>query len=267
MNKVMAFLKKALLVESSYQVPLVLNVASIFLGLLSYFFIDKLFGSKVAPNLEQFGVNYFSYALVSTGLFGYLGVGIDSFPQKIWDEQAEGTLEAVLATPTRTWTMLAGLSIWNFIIATLDVIIYVLLGIFVFRVNLAAANILSTLLVLFLGIISFTALGIISASFVVIFKSGNPVTWIVGSLEGIVGGMFFPISVLPPWLQVVSAFFPVTYAVRAMELAVYRGYSISQLRIELAMLLIFSAALLPLSIKIFEKAVDYAKRRGTLVSY
>ena len=267
MNKVLAFLKKALLVESSYQLPLVLNITSIFLGLASYFFIDKLFGSRIAPNLEQFGVNYFSYALVSTGLCGYIGVGINSFPQKIGDEQAEGTLEAILVTPTRTGTMLAGLGIWNFIIATIDLVIYIVLGAFVFHVNLAATNIYSAALVLILGIVSFTALGIISASFVIIFKRGNPIGWVAGALEGIVGGMFFPVSVLPPWLQVVSALFPVTYAVRAMELAVYRGYGILQLKAELTVLLIFSAVLIPLSVKIFEKAVNYAKKRGTLGSY
>ncbi|MBI4982179.1 MAG: ABC transporter permease [Candidatus Omnitrophica bacterium] len=267
MKKIIAFLKKTFLVESSYQFPLALNIASIFLGLLSYFFINKLFGQKITTHLELFGVDYFSYVLVSTGLFGYISVGINSFPQKIADEQMEGTLEAIILTPTKTKIILAGLGIWNFIVASVDFAIYAILGLFVFRVNLGSANLASVALVLILSILSFTGLGIISASFVVIFKRGNPLAWVIGAFEGIVGGIFFPISVLPGWLQIISMLFPVTYAVKAMELAVYRGYTIYQLKTELTILVIFSTVLLPTGIKFFGWAINYAKKQGTLASY
>ena len=267
MKKVIAFFKKTFLVELSYQFPLALNIANIFLGLLSYFFINKLFGQKITPHLEIFGVNYFSYVLVSTGLFGYIAVGLNSFPEKIGDEQIEGTLEAILLTPTKTKIILAGLGIWNFIVASIDFAIYAIIGLFIFRIDFSSTNLLSVILVLVLSILSFTGLGIISASFVIIFKRGNPLAWVIGAFEGIVGGIFFPITVLPNWLQMISLFFPITYAVRAMEFAVYRGYTIYQLKTELIILLTFSLVLLPTGMKLFNWAINYAKKQGTLASY
>ena len=267
MTKILAFLRKSFLIESSYWLSFFLNIAGIFASLLSYFFIDRLFGHRIAPNLEKFGVNYFSYILVSIALFGYIGVGMNSFPNKIGDEQMEGTLEAILVTPTRVETILTGLGIWNFVIATIDIAIYALLGTFVFGVDLKAANFASAGAILFLAVLSFTGLGILSASFIVLFKRGNPVAWLVSALEGIVGGIFFPVSVLPAWLQLISAFFPVTYAVHAMELAVYRGHTIIQLKTDLAILAAFSIVLLPASVFLFKKAIESAKKSGTLASY
>jgi ABC-2 type transport system permease protein len=267
MNGVTAFLRKTFLIESSYKLLFAGNIAGIFMGLITYYFIDRLFGHRVAPHLTEFGVSYFSYILVSTALFGYIAVGLSSFPDRISEEQVDGTLESILVTPARIGTVLTGMAIWNFIIATTDLIICIIFGIFIFHVDLSGANIVSVVLVLALSVLSFTGLGIISASFVIVFKRGSPLAWLMSAVEGIAGGTFFPITVLPGWLQVVSAFLPVTYAVKAMELAVYRGYGISDLKYYLIALFVFSATLLPLSVLLFGRAIKYAKKRGTLGLY
>ena len=267
LKRALAFFKKDFLIESSYKLSFLLNIFAVLVSILVYFFIDKLFGYRMVRHLEEFGINYFSYVLLSMAFFSYIGVGLGSFSNRIRSEQMQGTLEAILLTPTRISTILFSLSLWNLCFATLDMAIYILLGIFLFKINFANINLLSTLVIFFLTIASFSGLGILSASFIMVFKRGNPVSWLINSLEGLIGGVYFPVSVMPVWLQFLARFFPIAYAIRAIELAVYKGYGLIQLGKEIGFLLLFSFLLLPLSFASFKYALKKARRQGSLLQY
>ena len=266
-NRVLAFLKKDFLIESSYKLSFLLNIFTVLVSILGYFFIDKLFGHRMVNHLDEFGVNYFSYVLLSMAFFSYIGVGLGSFANRIRIEQMQGTLEAVLLTPTKVSTILFSLALWNLCFATLDMTIYILLGIFLFKIDFTNVNLVSTLVILFLTITSFSGLGILSASFIMVFKRGNPVGWVISSLEGLIGGVYFPIAVMPDWLQFLARFFPITYAIRAIELAVYKGFGLVQLTKEISFLILFSCLLLPLSFASFKFALKRARCQGSLLQY
>lgn len=267
LKRLFALIKKDFLVESSYKFAFLSNILSVFVSILIYFFIDKLFGQKMVSHLEEFGVNYFSYVLLSMAFFSYVGVGLGSFADRIQSEQAQGTLEAILLTPTGISTILFSMALWNLLFATIDMAIYIILAVFLFKINFVNMNILSTLVILLLTITSFSGLGILSASFIMIFKRGNPLNWVISNVEGLISGVYFPITVLPAWLQFMAKFFPITYAIRAVELAVYRGYSLFQLRKEIAFLFLFSLLLLPLSLAVFKYVLRKAKMDGSLTQY
>jgi ABC-2 type transport system permease protein len=265
--KPLAFLKKDFLMESSYRLSFIFNFFGILASILSYYFINQLFGSRIVPHLETFGVDYFSYVLLSTAFFGYVGIGLGSFSERIRAEQQQGTLEAVLLTPTAISTILSSLVLWNLILATIDLLIYICLAVFLFKVSFANINILSTAVIFLLTITSFSGLGIISASFIMIFKRGNPFGWILGSLEGLIGGVYFPVTILPQWLQFLAKFFPITYSIQAIQLAVYKGYTLSRLWSQIWLLVLFSIVLLPLGLASFSFSLRKARREGTLGQY
>lgn len=267
LKKAFSFLKKDFLIEVSYKLAFLLNIFGILASILTFYFIDKLFGYKMVPHLEPYGGNYFAYVLVGIAFFTYVGTGLGSLSGRIREEQMMGTLEAVLVTPTSISTLIVAMSLWNFIIASVDVVIYLLLGAFLLKVDLTNTNLLSAFLVLLLTVISFNALGIMAASFIMVFKRGNPVPWIMNTAAGLLGGVYFPITVLPQWLRFFSYFLPITYSIRAMQLAVYKGYSLSQLTWEITVLSIFSLFLVPLSILSFKYAIRKAKKDGSLVHY
>lgn len=266
-RKSLAFIKKEFLQEKSYRLAFLMNIFTTGVTLLTYFFIDKLFGNRITPYLEEFGVNYFSYVLLSMAFFNFIGTGIGSFSYQIRNEQLQGTMESLLVTPTDIYVIILGMGLWNFIFAAIDAFIYIVMGRFLFGVDFSNINILSSLVVLILTVISFSSLGIISASFIMVFKRGNPVAWLLNTLEGLVGGVFFPVSVMPPFLQYIAGLFPVTYAVKAMELSVYKGFSLSQIKKECGILLIFCVFLIPLAKFSFRYALNVARKQGSLTQY
>jgi len=267
LNKILAIIKKDFLQESSYRFALLLNLAGMAASLSIYYFIDRLFAGQLAPHLKAYGVSYFSYVLVGLAFFSYIGVGLGSFSTRIRDEQLQGTLEFLLLTPTGAWTLLVGMGIWNLCFATLQLVSYAALGILIFQVNFSQINVLSTLAVLFLTIVTFSSLGILSASVILIFKRGNPIDWLLSTTEGILGGVYFPITVLPVSLQFLAQLLPITYAIRALQLTVYQGASLAEIRGDLLVLTLFAISLFPLSLYTFSAALKRAKHKGTLAQY
>lgn len=267
LRQLIALFKKDFLITASYRFAFFFNIFSAVTGLLVYFFIDRLFGGVMAGHLEEFGATYFSYVLLSVSFFGYVGAGINSFSSQISFEQTEGTLEHLLLSPVKITTLLLSMALWNMAFATLDVMVYIGLGVFLFKINFSNINIVSTAVVILLTILSFSSLGILSAGFVLLLKRGNPAGWIINSLEGLLGGVYFPVAVLPGFLQLLAKFLPITYAIRGMQLAVYRGYSLMELKTECAFLALFSVILMPLSVALFKKAFRRARLEGSLAQH
>lgn len=266
-GKPLVFVWRDFINQTSYKFSFLLQYFGIFVSCLTFFFISRLLGDAVIPYLKPYGGNYFSFVLIGIALFSYLGVSMGSLSNSIREGQMLGTLEALLVTQTGIPTIIISSSLYNFVLATFKVAIYLLLGIFVFGLDIGNANLAGALLILFLTIISFSSLGILSASFVMVFKKGDPVNWIFASMSQILGGLFFPVSVLPGWLQKLSYFLPVTHSLEGMRLALLKGYSLLALMPNIVALTVFSIIMLPTSVFVFKYAVRKAKIDGTLTQY
>jgi ABC-type transport system involved in cytochrome c biogenesis permease component len=179
MRKPMAFLKKDFLMEVSYKFSFVLQFASIFFSVVMFYFVAKLLGDapSVQSSLSEYGGNYFSFVLIGIAFSNFLSVGLGSFATNIRSEQMIGTLEAMLVTPTRLSNIVLSSSQWSFAFTSLRVGVYLLIGGLFFGVSFAGAAILPALLALILTIVAFSSLGIISASFIMVYKRGDPIAF------------------------------------------------------------------------------------------
>ena len=96
---------------------------------------------------------------------------------------------------------------------------------------------------------------------------GSPINWFIFNLSRFLGGVFYPISVLPGWCQSLAKLLPITHSLEGIRLSLIQGHSLTQLREQVLALLIFNIVLLPLSIVIFNLAFKIARRDGTLCHY
>jgi ABC-2 type transport system permease protein len=133
--------------------------------------------------------------------------------------------------------------------------------------NLSGANYLGALVSLVLSIIAFASIGIITASVIMVIKRGDPITAVFGNLANIIGGVFYPVEILPGWLQIIANLLPITYALHAMRLSLLSEATWQELVPDLLALTIFSLILFPLSLVIFRAAVNRARLEGSLAHY
>ncbi len=112
-----------------------------------------------------------------------------------------------------------------------------------------------------------SGIGIVSAAFVLLLKKGDPVAWIFGGVSSLLAGVYYPVSVLPDWLEPLSRFLPLTYALDAMRLAILKGHSLYDVRLDILVLLGFTMFLTPLAFLVFRQALKRAKMDGSLIQY
>jgi ABC-2 type transport system permease protein len=263
MSVATAFLKRDISLTLSYRLSFLLQIFGIFFSVASFYFLSRLFGNALVPQLEQYGGDYFSFVLIGLAFSGYLSLSLSNFSQSIREGQMMGTLEIMLLSPTRLSAMLFSSSLWPYLFTTLNVVVYLVMGALIFGFNVSQANFATALVVLILSIISFSGFGILSAAVVLVVKKGDPIAWLFGGASSLLAGVYYPISVLPDWLTPLSRILPMTYALDAMRLAMLKGYSLYEVRF----LFGFAIILTPLAFLVFRKALKRAKKEGSLIQY
>lgn len=266
-SKPAAFVAKDYRVATSYRLAFLLQWAGIGFTLALFFFLARLVDPTMTPYLEKYGGDYFSFVLIGIAFSNYLSTGLNAFAAQIREEQVVGTLEAVLSTPTRFGTYLLSSALWSFLWASLQIVVYLVGGVVFFGLELESPNWGAAAAFLVLTVLSFSSLGILAASFILVLKRGNPVNWVFTSLSRLLGGVYFPVTVLPGWLQKVALFLPLTYALEGMRMTLLQGRGLSELRSEFFALLLFTAVTLVLGFWSAHFAVARARRDGTLGQY
>jgi ABC-2 type transport system permease protein len=267
MLKPLAFLKRDFLLQVSYRFAFLLQFFGIFLQVSIFYFLSKLLGKGTVPYLEPYGGDFFAFVLVGIAFYNYMSISMNTFSGSIRREQMLGILESILSTPTRLSTIVLSSGLWSFLFTSFRVVIYFVVGLSIYGLKVTNINFLSALVVLTLSIAAFIPVGIISASFIMIFKRGDPIAFVFSSGSALLGGVYYPIEILPMWLKKVAYFLPITHSLQAMRLAILQGYSLPQLETQILALLLFSFVLLPLSVGVFSYAVKRAKIEGSLTQY
>ncbi|MGH7775207.1 MAG: ABC transporter permease [Candidatus Binatia bacterium] len=259
--KAWAFLKRDLLTDLSYKLSFVLQALDILLGVAAFYFLAQLLGERTPQ-----GYASFPFILVGMAVNGYMTTALACFAQGIRGNQLMGTLKAVLATPISPRSLIFFSSLYPLLRATVDGGLYLLGGIF-FGLSLARVNLAAVLLLFLLSLLAFSSIGIISATFTLVFKRGDPLLWLFGSLSWLLGGVFYPLEVLPPLLQKAAQLLPITHALEGMRAALLGEAAVVELLPQIWVLAFFSVVGLPLSLVGFSLGVRRVRVTGTLSHY
>jgi ABC-2 type transport system permease protein len=266
-RKIIAVIKKDFIIESSYKLGFIISFVNSFTGILSFYFVNKLTSGDVSGELARYGGNYFSFALVGVAFSNYFIAATTAFSFVIRRAQTSGCLEAILSSQTPARQVVLYSAFYSFLSALVQLLLTFIAGRLLFHISYPDMNITATLLTFLLSLLVFVSLGIISASGIMLFKQGEPFGWVVGAISSFLGGAYFPVSLMPQWLQYISMLVPISHSLEALRLAMLKGYSISMLAPQLLVLLGLVAVLLPFSLYFFSWSVEKGKREGSLMQY
>lgn len=265
-----AFLIRDFQVESSYRLAFLLQTIGLLVNATLWFFIARFIGG-VRPSAELLdqtgGYDYFTYVIGGLMVSRFLQVSLNAYASQIRQEQTTGTLEAMLVAPTRLGHLMISSSAWAFTLAAIQSALYLFFGVVVFGVELAPGNLLAAVAAIVLTVLALSGIGIFSAAFVLYFKRGNPINFVIGSMSALFGNVFIPARSLPDGIAWISKLIPVSYATDAVRGALFKGAVWSELLPDLLALAAFAAVLLPLGLLGAHVAIARAKKEGTLVQY
>ena len=214
--------------------------------------------------------------LLGAVTWSYLAAMFSEIAQSISWERWEGTLEYTFMAPVSRLVHLTGVSISATGYAVVRVVLVVLGLTLLVPFQLHGANLLGILVVLIVGSLAFMGLGLMAAVLPVMSpEHGGPATNIFQGLMLLVSGVYYPVAVLPKWLQPISVFSPATYALSASRqlLGVDNpkstpghlvGASLMDVLPQLGILLLMGVVLIPLGLFVFNRAEHWAKCTGKL---
>lgn len=264
--RAMAFLKRDLALTLSYPLRLPGQLLSVVVSTLIFFFMGQLVGSGDGP-LTPYGGDYFSFVLIGIAFTDYLYVSVNGLSDEIRKGQMLGTLEAMLAAPISSTEILIYSSLYGFAFTSLRVFLYLILGVVFFGVELSLGHPLAFLLVFFLTMSSFWGIGLLSAAFVIVYKQASPINWAMGAFSGLIGGVMFPVEMLPGWLKPLAMVIPLPYSLEAMRIILLQGQGLAAVKIQILVLCGFTAVFLGGGLAAFRHGVKMARAQGTLLHY
>jgi ABC-2 type transport system permease protein len=243
--------------------------------------VYNFYALVTSATVALIGVAQGSYQLTLTLVVGallwnYLAWLYNEIAMSIAYERWEGTLEYTFMAPVSRAVHLLGVSLYSLLNSMLTSTI-VLLGLMLFtNLNLHGANLFGVGVVLAVSTVAFVGLGLFAAVFPVMSaERGAEATHIFQGSLLLVSGVYYPIDVLPHWMQPLSALSPATYTLSACRKLFgvgnpdstpehLAGAPLSAVSHELLMLALMGAILLPLGLWVFVRMEAWAKRTGKL---
>ena len=206
-----------------------------------------------------------TFLLVGALIWSYLSMIFDVLSETVQWERWEGTIEYTFMSPTSRVTHLLGMGVYAVVYGIIRTVVVLGVAMLAFDLDLSQANYGAALVVLSVCSVSLVGFGVLAAVMPLLSpEKGQQVTYIVSALLLLVSGVYYPVKVLPDWMQIIAQYSPVTYALEGSRAALQDGVGLSQLWGSIWPLLIMGVVFVPMGLFVFHLGESYAKRTGKL---
>src|SRR5919199_5981117 len=209
LRRVRAFVVRDFQLALSYRLQFVFQLLQVVFIVTTLFFISKIFEGGVVTRYSQWRDPLAAW-IIGLAFLNYFMTGFSSLANAIRSEQMQGTLESVLLSPISVPTVVVASSAWDFVLVTFHSSLYLFFGWLFFDVHFRG-NFLLALVFLVLTTLVLACLGILSASFAMVFKRGDPFGIFLGITSTLFSGVLFPTQLLGSGFRTVSRMLPPTY--------------------------------------------------------
>ena len=206
-----------------------------------------------------------TYLLIGALIWSYLSMLFDILAETVSWERWEGTIEYTFMSPVSRATHLLGTSVYAVTYGILRTIVVFLVFNLFFDLEITNANYVGAVMLLAVCSISLIGFGMLAAVMPLLSpEKGQQVTFIIGSVLLLISGVYYEVSVLPGWMEFLSRFSPVTYALRGIRDTLLDGASTSSQWHNIWPMLIMGVIMVPAGLMLFSAGERYAKRTGLL---
>lgn len=256
----------------SYKTWVATETITTLTSVVMYYFV----GFLVEPDkleVAGYGDSYIGFALIGVASTNYLWMCINRLSHSMSHEIREGTFETVISSPIQLRSYVIGIAIRGFLVSCYFMAGAFLLGYYVLGAPLVLnpATVFSALILICLLITSHLGIGIMAAGVIMVYKKGDPLTFLFTGITELFGGVLFPLYLLKDYgaLWSFAWLLPYTHALDALRKVLLLGYTVFNPSIagKLVILAGYSVVMLPLSLLFFRWGYNRIRREGTTTTY
>jgi ABC-2 type transport system permease protein len=203
--------------------------------------------------------------LIGAVIWSYLGIIFEILTETVAWERWEGTIEYTFMAPLARAVHLGGMGLFAVLYGVLrTALLFAVVALF-FGLHFPHADFLTALLLLAVASVSFVGIGMVTAVLPLISpEKGAQLGFIAQGFLLVVSGVYYPVTVLPQWMQWLAKVSPATYALRGTRAAILDGAGLATRWGDIWPLLVSGALAIPLGLVVFRAGERYAKRHGKL---
>ncbi len=198
-----------------FRVSMVMDLLNMAAQASVFFFVGRALGAGDQGWTDNYAAFLAIGLVFNTVLEASLNGPFQSLSGNYWSAR----LETVLLSPCPVWSLLIADSTWFYVRAAINALILGSVGwAFGARLEAGFQDVAIATAALAMAAVAVLGIGLMSAAMFMLInaKGGNdPISWLVGILQGLVTGAYFPVSELPGWLQAMAKCLPQTYAIDA----------------------------------------------------
>ena len=266
-RKIPAFLRRDLLTMLSYRAAFVGDLLAIAVQAMTFGFIAKLVDPSALPTYNGVRAGYFEFVMVGVVIATVSGLLLQKVSMAIRQEQMIGTLESLLVTPTHPTTVQAGSAAFDLLFVPVRMGVLLLVVALTLGLDFRADGVLPSVVLLGCFVPFVWGLGLIAAGAVVTFRRGGGVIGAAMAMLALASGAFFPLALLPDWLQAIAEANPVAIAIEGTRGALIGGTGWSDVGTGVLILVPLSVAAVLAGVVAFRAALRREYRNGTLGLY
>jgi ABC-2 type transport system permease protein len=204
--------------------------------------------------------------LIGAVVWAYLGILFEFLMETVAWERWEGTIEYTFMAPLSRAMHLAGQGMFAIAYGLVRAIfLFAVCAFLFFDLSMPNAQFFPAFVVLVLASISFIGIGMMMSVLPLISpEKGTQLGFVAQGTLLVVSGVYYPVSVLPDWMQWIAKISPATYALDGIRAAILEGKGLSAMWQDIWPLLLIGMVSIPLGLWVFAQGERYAKRHGKL---
>jgi ABC-2 type transport system permease protein len=267
LGKLGAFLRRDFLVAWSYRLSFFGDALSLFVQVLVFAFVGKLIDPSALPSYGGQPTTYIEFVAIGLPIAVFLQIGLGRVMTAIRNEQVQGTLEALLMTPTSPATVQIGSVVYDLVYVPVRTALFLVVIAAAFDADFYLSGALPAALLLLMFVPIVWGFGVAAAGVTLTFKRGGGLVAFAGTVLLLGSGTHFPLELLPGWVESVASVNPLAIVVEGMREALIGGSGWGSLPLDFARLVPMAIASLCFGGVVFKLALRREKRLGTLGLY
>jgi len=266
-RKLQAFVRRDLLVALSYRVGFVSDLIFIAAQAVLFYFLARIVDPDQLPTYAGTTATYMEFVMIGVVVSTVGGLLLQRVASAIRDEQMMGTLESLLMTPTSLATIQAGSIAVDLLFIPVRMGALLAVVAIAFGLDLQADGVIPAIII-FAAFVPFVwGLGLTGAAGTLTFRRGGGLVAAAVSVLALASGAFFPLTLLPGWLQTLAEVNPLAIAIDGIREALIGGAGWEAVRSDVLLLLPLSALAILVGAVAFRAAMAREHRRWTLGLY
>jgi ABC-2 type transport system permease protein len=261
-DALLAILRRDAIVFVSYRGRFLSQTLALVFNLALFFYLSHI----VSISAFRSSSAYFSYVVVGLAILQVLISTLGQAPTTLRQELVSGSFEPIVLSPLGPVWGTVGLLLFPLLVSFVSAVLMLVFGVLLFGLHLKLTA-LAAIPVALLASVAFMPFGLALCAATVAFKQVlSGAQFIVAGLA-LVGGLYFPISILPDWIRWASEVQPLTPAADVLRHLLVGSPLRESLLEDLLKLAGFAAIGFPLALAALARAIAFSRARGTIIEY